>query len=502
MEVSTLEELNAPSPPWGGPQVAPLADEAGQAEALSTADDDVFMLLGTENQRRRHQRRIWGRLLLVYATTLFLLAVAFGGYLLRSVSSVNWRKGLSSSWKGVSPPEAKWEVPSLIQFENSLTPSLRAGKELVGLTASLQAANLRNVPSQMANEVMQSLAEHISNGQSKDLIGMKLTLTSMQALDSAEVDEIPRTYEVTGFLGAGGRSVALEVKEEDTGKTLAMKLFTVAVDPSYPSLLSRISANLDGYRRIVQETTAMHQASGKTNLSEAGEARGLALASGFATIKGVPAVMRCPSVYLLGEVELMERFCGDLLGIFTPRNGLPLEAKEYAAKRMLLEVLHLQHAGFSHNDLKLLNFFVREDGSFFLGDFESGTPIGHPLDKQKSVTVIYAEKELAVAAMDSSRNAGMPVVNEKSDMWSLGLSLYSIFTNGKLPYGLQNSDNPAETLKAAAFERVSARTLRKPLTEAGVPQRWQDLIVDLLQVDREDRIDAATLVTSYADIIN
>ncbi|CDJ30370.1 uncharacterized protein EMH_0057510 [Eimeria mitis] len=413
----------------------------------------------------------------------------------------DWRKRLVASWRGVRPRDSAWELPDLKQFEESLPRAQRTGKELIAAAVQQRELLGKRQPSQKAKEVMETLAKHLSDGKTRELIGMKLTLTNAQALGSADVDEADRNYVVTGFLGEGSRAVVLEVTEEFTNKPYAMKLIRTPMSPVGRNAAARGLASLMATVGTMEETTAMLQAVGTTSPSEAAETRGLAVCAGIATIKGVPFVMECPSGYALSEVQLMERFKGDLAGIFGPMNPLPVEAKVYAGRRLLLEVLQMQRAGFSHNDLKLSNFFMRDDGSFLLGDFGAGTLIGQPLDSLNGLTPQYAELELGAFTVDDNPFRVPPVVDEKSDMWSLGLCLYRIFTDGRLPYGLMESRNPVETLKTLAEQNVSPKTLRLGLMEANVPYVWQDLIMDLLNVERRNRINAVEVAANYINLV-
>ncbi|CDI80668.1 hypothetical protein, conserved [Eimeria acervulina] len=385
-----------------------------------------------------------------------------------------------------------------------MSPSQRMGKNLLGLAVQHRKQMPPTPPGRLAKEVMQTLAQNLSNGVSKDLVGMQLSLTNMQALGFPDIDKTSRKFAVTNYLGEGGHFVTVEVVEEGSSKKQAMKLFTLTTGSRVKlGFLGRQLARATGIERILDETTAMLQAAGNTKLSEAMASRGLLLASGVASIQGVPSVMECPSAYLINEVILMDSLSGDLLGLFAARNPLPLEIKEYAAKRVLLIAMHLQRANFSHNNFSLENIFAREDGSFFLGEFGAGTPIGKPLERVRDVTVKYADKDLAAAAMEGRRTAQVvrPIADGKSDMWALGMCLYGIFTGGRRPYGLANSEKAAEELQALAREKVDAKALRKQLSAAKVPLNWQGLIVDLLQVERANRSDVVTLIGKYVDLI-
>lgn len=496
MEITPTEGPHTSSRPAFRP---PRDSKAVAAEALpEEAEDGVFPL----NSGRQRKKRGLGKMGIISALIIGgLLARAVGGHLLLSLLTTNCRKSLHAAWQQVTPREAPWEVPTLDQYERSLPLSLQLGKQVLAASVQLKEKFVPPVPGQRAEELMKTLARHLSRGGSENLVGMDVTLSNMQAVGSDELDRAPHKFTVTKFLGEGGRSVVVEVKEGDSGKAYAMRLSAFSAAASQPKHVARKLVELMGNVALMQETTAMLQAAGSTSPSEAGEMRGLAMTSSIATIEGVPSVMQFSSSYLLSEVELMERFSGDMLGVFNSINKLPGESKLYAGKRLLLEVLHLKRAGFSHNDLKLQNLFVREDGTFFIGDFGAGTLVGQPLDRLTGVTIQYAEKELAVAAEEDTPGDARPVADERSDLWSLGLCLYSIFTDGKLPYGLDTTDSPGATLKELAERKVNSKTLRRDLMKEGVPLRWQDLIIDLLKVERSERMDACTLVANYADII-
>lgn len=83
------------------------------------------------------------------------------------------------------------------------------------------------------------------------------------------------------------------------------------------------------------------------------------------------------------------------------------------------------NAGVAHLDIQPKNLFVRNDGRFLLGDFGCGLPTGH-LAKQDTLrgSLSYMAPEVYEARKYS----------QSSELYSLGMVLYSLLNRGNLPF--------------------------------------------------------------------
>ena len=199
----------------------------------------------------------------------------------------------------------------------------------------------------------------------------------------------------------------------------------------------------------------------------------------------------------------MESLYGDM-GYAAERAYLTQEAKEYVARRLILEVLHLQKAALSHNDLKWRNIFMRSDGSFLLGDFGSSSPFGEPMSSLAAITPKYTEPDLLISFVRSTTSDEPAAPDERSDLWSLGVLLYELYTD-ELPYGLGDCHNRIEKVnshvKSLLRSNTSSSSLRLELEVAHVPERLTQLIMRLLEPRRTDRITAEQIVKEFPDLL-
>nr|ABQ41432.1 unknown [Eimeria tenella] len=483
---------------------APIEKPKNKVTNEAEGDDSNAFFLNARPGRRQ-QRQVGSRVALGFGLMFSgLVAAILSSLLLRQLQEPP-RVNLSNAWQQLESQEATWLLPTVDQQEVAAHPRLAMGKWLLADAVNFRQAADMQWRGPLGRELMLVLAEHLTKGRSSSVIGATINLVNTQQLGYPEVDPTPHPFTIKRYLYEDNESVTLEIVDQATNLPYAMRLRTVRPRVHGEDVLPETAEELN-QRSLVGTTSSMLQAIGESDLRDAAEERGLAVASAVATIQGVPTVMRGSTVYLVADVELGEVYSGRLSDIFAAGTAASLEAKEHAASRMLLQVLQLQHARFSHNNLKLENFFMRPDGSFLLGNFGTGTPIGERLDRVSAVDPKYAEMELganaAAAEAEGEEDLAKPVVDEKSDMWGLGVCLYKIFTGGDMPFDLASEDPPASVFSFMKEHRMSGQALRGRLTDLGVPVRWQELITGLLEIDRDDRLDAETVSREFQDLLH
>ncbi|CDJ47521.1 hypothetical protein, conserved [Eimeria brunetti] len=450
---------------------------------------------------------------------------------------------LAAAWAEVEQQDEFRTLKSLAAAEEDAPPYLKDGKKELANIIGNRKEHPFPRPGSLGQDVLGALGGALSNDKRSSLIGAVIKLQQQQQLGSDEVSIHPKEYIVEKYLFEDPWSVFVEVKEKKTEKVMMMRIQTLPPVIEGETITAAAAAALQ-QQSTAEATTAMIQAAGRTPLQQAAAERGLALAAAVATIDKLPAAVRCSRVYALSQVQLLERFYGTFEEVIGGQQLLPhqqqqqqqqrkpltMHAKLYAAQRLLQQVLLLHSAGLSHNNIKLQNLYMRQDGSFALADFDASTKIGAPLLNVRGVTPRFADKELAVAARggtlppaaaadaaaeaeaataaaaaeaeEGDEEEGAPIVDRRADMWSLGLSLFRIFTGGALPYGLDRGAPAADLLLLLEAEGVRGQQLVGPLTAAGVPHRWLRLMVELLEPQRQHRIDAARIINEYSDLIH
>lgn len=397
--------------------------------------------------------------------------------------------------------EESWGLPSMEELERRASPFLEYGKKEIA--DFVRRRHERTFPRDgtIGDDVLTTMGQMLSGGKNNSLVGTTIRLKDLQKLGSDVVDGGEHEFLVKKYLGEDSWSIYVEVVDRGSQKTYAMRLQTLPHRAEGKEIRPQLAEDLL-HLSLLDSTIAMLESVGKAPLEQAADHRGLALTSSVAAIEGLPKVVQCKKVYATSKVELMERFHGSLEEVFNRETRMPMSAKLYAARRMLAQVMLLQQAGLSHNNLKLQNFFMRQDGSFYLTDFDASTRIGEPLDRVKGVTLRYAERELAAVAAQDDPDADPPVVHAKSDMWSLGLCLYKILTNGELPYRLDEGIPASRILTMLDQQGIRSDFLLGSLTRAQVPHRWIGLLKGLLEPRREHRLDAEAILVHFADLLD
>ncbi|CDJ36426.1 LOW QUALITY PROTEIN: uncharacterized protein EMH_0085030 [Eimeria mitis] len=176
----------------------------------------------------------------------------------------------------------------------------------------------------------------------------------------------------------------------------------------------------------------------------------------------------------------MERIVGDLGHLRCKGGELKKKARDYIASRLLQIVLKLEHSGIGHLRLSWDSLFLREDGSFFLGNFGNGAPFDEVLSPLRGTLSPNAEPHTIYL---SEKNK-IVVPEAKGNMWSLGVLLYQLYTGNEHPYGkMEGSDwmqGEASLSEYLLRANIRSQVLIPQLEASKVPKRWAQLIVRLL----------------------
>lgn len=141
-----------------------------------------------------------------------------------------------------------------------------------------------------------------------------------------------------------------------------------------------------------------------------------------------------------------------------------------------LEVCHKK--GIIHRDIKPDNIFINANGDFLLGDFGISKIVDELNRAETRIgTYEYAAPEVVYAKEGES-------YDETVDIYSLGLVLYELANNGKLPF--------CESVYAGSYE-VGIRLRGKPVPKpSGCGKALGEVILKACAFDKEKRYQSAS----------
>ncbi|OEH77217.1 rhoptry kinase family protein [Cyclospora cayetanensis] len=393
-----------------------------------------------------------------------------------------------------------WNLPATSTIESALSRTHAEGKEL--LSKMLKEANSSiSEQAQQTSAILPAVAMYLTQGATQNIKGVSINLINILPFSTLPDGlEDRMKFTVTRVLEEGGFRSVVEICD-DRGRYFALSFLTVDSTSSDPTQVA-----VDVQKAFELELEVITQACAQAPAEHTAQQRGIAVPLFTAEIVGMPKFSSVGTSCLYNRVHIMERLYGDLGHLVNSRTPISFGAKEYIAQRLLLQVLRLQEAQVSHNNLKWTNCFMQPDGSFLLGDFGSSSIFGQRLHPLASVTPLYTDplllKEFYSFAIFPSSDLAKP--NPKSDLWSLGMLLYSLFTDGELPFHLQRERDSLRQVYITHYILMSRKTsieaLEQRLQSKEVPRRWIRLISKLLEPTRISRISGKDISLEFSDL--
>lgn len=148
---------------------------------------------------------------------------------------------------------------------------------------------------------------------------------------------------------------------------------------------------------------------------------------------------------------------------------------------------HMHERGFVHADMKPSNMMVCEDGTVKVIDLGQACAVG-TVKKRVQGTPGYIAPEQAFRRE----------ITPATDVYNFGATLYWVLMRDEIPCAL-----PSGSAKVSAALDPASIRLPKPLHEQDprVPAEFSDLVMQCIQVDPAERIQAMQLVADRLDVI-
>ncbi|KAK7057819.1 kinase-like domain-containing protein [Favolaschia claudopus] len=176
-----------------------------------------------------------------------------------------------------------------------------------------------------------------------------------------------------------------------------------------------------------------------------------------------------------------------------------LKTVRYAAviREIASGLNHLHRHNIIHKDLKPQNILIGSDGHCVIADYGSSvdtqdnklsyTQSGQILEYGNSiVTTGFVAPEILFVG-----NGGFATYDSKVDVWSLGMTIYSLITGWMAP---------AQYISHAVLGLDGSNRMRSEMEKRGCPQPVQALVLTMCQINPEHRMNCLDIIT-VADML-
>ena len=256
-------------------------------------------------------------------------------------------------------------------------------------------------------------------------------------------------YTVTGVLGSGGMANVYRARDTVMNRTVAVKVF-------------------GGDARKTSPRSFMTEARAAAVLSH-------------------PNIVSIYDVLdLAGEKYIiMEYICGITLRDYLDHHGHLSVKESVNCARQVLRALHAAHSrGVVHRDIKPGNILITTEGRIKITDFG----IARLPDRD---SFLMPDRTVGTVHYISPEQAGGGSVDERSDLYSLGIVMYEMLT-GRRPF---EAKNPADVAMMQISTRPEPLTYRNP----AVPSALEKIVLCALEKDPSARFDSAAEMLRMLD---
>ena len=256
-------------------------------------------------------------------------------------------------------------------------------------------------------------------------------------------------YTVTGVLGSGGMANVYRARDTVMNRTVAVKVFGSDARKTAP-------------RSFMTEARA-------------------------AAVLSHPNIVSIYDVLdLAGEKYIiMEYVCGITLRDYLDHHGHLSVKESVNCARQVLRALHAAHSrGVVHRDIKPGNILITTEGRIKITDFG----IARLPDRD---SFLMPDRTVGTVHYISPEQAGGGSVDERSDLYSLGIVMYEMLT-GRRPF---EAKNPADVAMMQISTRPEPLTYRNP----AVPSALEKIVLCALEKDPSARFDSAAEMLRMLD---
>ena len=308
----------------------------------------------------------------------------------------------------------------------------------------------------LRREVAALVASHQRAGRfiESSAAGLAMTILENEQADLL-VGQTIGHYEISGRIGSGGMGDVYLATDVIAGRKAALKLLPMG-----------FAGNAERLRRFQQEAHAL-----------------VAL--------NHPGIV---TVYEIGEAESRHYIASELIDGETLRNRLargPMSIQESVevAIQAAGALAAAHQAGITHRDIKPENIMLRPDGYVKVLDFgiaklaeHDGPVVGSAEEAPWPAGTRLGFTPGTVSYMSPEQARGMPV-DERSDIWSLGVVLYEMVT-GHVPF---SADTPGQSMASI----LEAKSSPSKGFIAQAPGELGQIISKTLRTERAARYQSA-----------